>query len=73
MQGGCASTLGGWRTHPCSLQNFPEGAQIEEEVEPGTWVRHNCLAVTADSSTEVVKRKETAANQPRGRATIPFN
>lgn len=29
--------------HSCSQCNFPEGAHIKEEEEPGTWVRHSCL------------------------------
>lgn len=29
--------------HSCSLRNFPEGAHIKEEEEPGMWVRHSCL------------------------------
>lgn len=72
--------------HSCSRQNFPEGAHIKEEEGPRSWIRHRCLAVTADSSTEVVKRKEAAADPPTqgdkvaqvggsraGRQTVPFN
>lgn len=51
--------------HSCSRQNCPEGARIKEEEGPGSGIRHSCLAVTADSSTEVLKRKEAAADSPR--------
>lgn len=38
----------------------------KEEEEPGLCVRLSCLTVTADSSTEVVKRKEATADPPGG-------
>lgn len=65
VQRDCTSTCGGWCSHclgwststPLLLSELSRRCPLKEEEGPRPWVRHSCLAVTADSSVEVVKEE----------------